>query len=225
MRLLGIETSTLRGSVALVEDDRAVGLLHHAEPSAHAERVLPLVERCLSAAGWSRASLDRIAVGVGPGSFVGLRVGIALAQGLGLGLGIPVIGVGSLRSLARVVPREQPGTRVAWLDARRDELFAAAYSAEGEELEPPGTIPRAEAAQFLARFGPTALAVGAVSEELDLGAGSRWSGDLGLPSAEHAAFLARTLDPARAEPVPLYCRGPGATLPVLPPSPFASGRD
>jgi tRNA threonylcarbamoyladenosine biosynthesis protein TsaB len=220
VRLLGIETSTLRGSIALIEDERVVCVLEHAEPSAHAERILPLVARGLEQAGWSRDELQRIAVGIGPGSFVGLRVGIALAQGLGLGLGIPVIGVGSLRSLAAVVPPTYEGPRIALLDARRDELFAAVYAADGQELLSPDAIPRAQAGALIARFPRDAVVVGEVAHGLDLAADRVWRGDRAFPSADRTALLARALDPAEAPPLPLYCRGPGATLPELPPSPF-----
>ena len=85
-RVLGIETSSRRGTVALVEDGQVVASLGHDVPNGHAERMLGLVDQALAEAGWAKASLDRIAVGVGPGSFTGIRVGIALAQGLALGL-------------------------------------------------------------------------------------------------------------------------------------------
>jgi len=93
VRVLAIETSTRRGSVALVRalvgavsgasvDRERSELLHelsHVQLNAHAETLLPLVDRLLLEAGAARSSVDRLAVGVGPGSFTGLRVGIALA--------------------------------------------------------------------------------------------------------------------------------------------------
>ena len=68
----------------------------HSDLNAHAERLLPLLEEVFAQAKLTRHDVHRVAVGIGPGSFTGLRVGIALGQGLGLGLGIPVVGVGSL---------------------------------------------------------------------------------------------------------------------------------
>lgn len=221
MRSLGIETSTPTGSVALVENQRVVYRLEHDEPSAHAERILPLVGRCLAEAGWRRGDLERIAVGIGPGSFVGLRVGIALAQGLGLGLAIPVLGVGSLQSLAHAVPGAEGGSRLALLDARRDELFAAAYAADGRELLAPEAVPRERARELVLRLGADVLVVGNVAASVDLGAGVRvWDGERALPSADRAALLAEGWDAADHPPLPRYVRGPGATLPNLPPSPF-----
>src|SRR5688572_6886733 len=112
VRVLAIETSGPRGSVALLEDERLIIELEHDQPNAHAERILPLVERALASAGFDRTSLDRLAVGVGPGSFTGLRVGIALAEGLALGLGIPIVGVPSLRAMAAAAPAADGRIRV-----------------------------------------------------------------------------------------------------------------
>jgi tRNA threonylcarbamoyl adenosine modification protein YeaZ len=199
-----------------------IALLEHSEPSAHAERILPLIERCLVEAGWDRSSLERIAVGVGPGSFVGLRVGVALAQGLGLGLGVPVVGVGSLRSLAAAVPMKRSGARIALLDARRDELFAAVYAADGTELIAPHTVPLLEARAFVDSVGADAVVVGSIARSLHLAVDCVWAGDRDFPSADRTALLARHANPDEAPPLPQYCRGPGATLPVLPPSPFGT---
>ncbi|HVJ22164.1 MAG TPA: tRNA (adenosine(37)-N6)-threonylcarbamoyltransferase complex dimerization subunit type 1 TsaB, partial [Polyangiaceae bacterium] len=145
MRVLAIETSGPRGSVALLENTELVLELEHEQPNAHAEQILPLVERALSSAGFDRRSLDRIAVGIGPGSFTGLRVGIALGEGLALGLDLPIVGVSSLRAMAAAAPASEPRVRVPVLDARRSEIFAAAYDAEGSEKMAPCAIPIAEA--------------------------------------------------------------------------------
>jgi tRNA threonylcarbamoyladenosine biosynthesis protein TsaB len=220
VRLLAIETSTQRGSVALLEDDRVVCLAEHDQPSAHAERILSLIEDCLRQSGWQRSALERIAVGVGPGSFVGLRVGIALAQGLGLGLRVPVVGVGSLRSLSEAVPSARTERRLALLDARRDELFAAVYAADGSELVAPSLWPRSEARARVEALGPDLVIVGDVASTLDLGAGSVFTGERCFPSAERCARIARGLDPEAWPATPHYCRGPGADLPNLPPSPL-----
>lgn len=203
-----------------MEEDRLVCLAEHDQPSAHAERILPLIDDCFRRAGWQRAALERIAVGVGPGSFVGLRVGIALAHGLGLGLGIPVVGVGSLRSLSEAVPHERAERRLALLDARRDELFAAVYAADGSELVAPSLWPRGEARERALALGPGLVIVGEVAATLDLGAGSVFSGERCFPSAERCARIARRLDPEASPASPHYCRGPGADLPNLPPSPL-----
>jgi tRNA threonylcarbamoyladenosine biosynthesis protein TsaB len=136
MRVLALESSTRRGSVALVEDGRVVARACHEEPSAHAERLLGLVEEVLSCAGWERETIERVAAGTGPGSFTGLRAGVALAQGIALGLGVPIVGVSSLAALADIVPRTLGGVRFAFVDAMRGEVFVAAYDVEGSCVLP-----------------------------------------------------------------------------------------
>ncbi|HET7540536.1 MAG TPA: tRNA (adenosine(37)-N6)-threonylcarbamoyltransferase complex dimerization subunit type 1 TsaB, partial [Polyangiaceae bacterium] len=96
MRIVGIESSSRRGSVALLEGERLVASAEHEQPNNHAERLLPLFEQLLAETGWPKSSLDRLGVGIGPGSFTGLRAGIALAEGLSVGLDRPLWGVGSL---------------------------------------------------------------------------------------------------------------------------------
>src|SRR5262245_38771593 len=142
MRVLGIETSTRRGSVALW-DDRLVLALDHAQPNAHAEALLPLVARLFAETGIAKSSIERVAAGTGPGSFTGLRVGIALGEGIALGVGVPLVGVGSLEAMAHAA-RESKRPRVAVLDAGRGELFLAAYGADGAEVIAPSAVPLAE---------------------------------------------------------------------------------
>ena len=221
MRVLGIETSSRRGSVALLEGERAVKSLTHEEPNAHAERLLPLLEQLLAEAGWSKSSLDRIAVGRGPGSFVGLRVGIALAEGLSLGLGRPVVGVPSLAAMVAGVSESTSATRVAVTDARRGELFVYAERPDGSVVLEVQAIPRAAVGAALADLGEVVL-VGEAASELAEFRGLRGA-ELDLP---HALLIARLAvkEPEVSGPVvPLYVRGPGATTPNLPPSPFAGG--
>jgi tRNA threonylcarbamoyladenosine biosynthesis protein TsaB len=182
--------------------------------------MLPLIERLLAEAGWAKSSLDRIAVGRGPGSFVGLRVGIALAEGLGLGLGRPVVGVPSLTAMTAAVPADVAGTRVAVVDARRGELFVQAATSSGEPLLEAEAVARAEFTARLASLGGELVLVGEAAREF---AGS-WrvheGPELDLPHALSVARLAATTVPLPGAVLPLYVRGPGATAQNLPPSPF-----
>ena len=219
MRILGIETSSRRGSVALVEDGRLVAAHSHERPNAHAEELLPMLTRVLEEADWSRTSLDRIGVGVGPGSFTGVRVGIALAQGISLGLGIPALGVGSLRSMARGVPAEVPGARFSLLDARRGEVFGAVYAEDGAEVVAPCALARDSALAQLVQTAEVAsrVVIGEAAE-----AATYRAMDTELPHAHWTAVLAGEApeDGPRAEP--MYVREPDAILPDLPPHPLAN---
>ena len=82
--------------------------------------------------GWD--GLDRIAVGVGPGTFTGLRIGVSTARALARARGIELIGVSTLESLALAAAEAAPEAVVAVLDARRGEVFAAAWETSGQEL-------------------------------------------------------------------------------------------
>lgn len=218
MRVLGIETSSRRGSIALYESGSPIVTLSHEELNAHAERLIPLIERALGQAGWSRGAIGRVAVGVGPGSFTGLRVGIALGQGIAVGLGVELVGVGSLRAMAAAVPESVPGTRWALLDARRAELFVAAYDPAGLELSPPRALRPAALGALIDAVSPARMPRVLVGEVFDAlaveGAEAFRSLESDLPHAVHVARLGAIAPPAPAEVEPLYVRDAGATLPA-----------
>ena len=116
--ILGIDTATPSTAVALWSPAGAVERRDDPPPGgrpSHASRLLALVEEVV--ADWD--AVERIAVGVGPGSFTGLRLGIATARGLAQARDLPLVGVSSLAALA-------VGADLAVIDARRGEVFAAA---------------------------------------------------------------------------------------------------
>ncbi len=174
-----------------------------------------MIAELLSEAGWKRGDLERIGVSVGPGSFTGLRIGIACAQGLALGLGLPLVGVTSLRAMARAVPGDIPGTRVPLLDARRNEVFAAAHAAAAgcPELLAPQAWPAATARTSLeAQLSAPIVWIG--SGHALLGSSPTFSSpETDEPSAHAVGLLAEELDPADCPPLPVYVRDAGATLP------------
>jgi tRNA threonylcarbamoyladenosine biosynthesis protein TsaB len=223
VRVLGIETSSRRGTVALVEDGRAVAALGHEVLNGHAERVLGLVDQVLTEAGWAKTSLDRIAVGVGPGSFTGIRVGIALAQGIALGLVRPVLGVGSLHAMSRGVPGELDGSRCAMVDAHRNELFCAEYAANGDEVRAPLAVRRDGAVAWLAGAREPRVLIGEIAETLGLDLAGFRSDLTDLPHAMGVAHLGSVLDPEGAPTDAVYARPADAIRPNLPRSPLSSG--
>lgn len=223
MRVLGIETSCQRGSVALVEGDRVVAAAHHDEPNRHGECLLPLIDGLLGECGWSRQDVERIGVGVGPGSFTGLRVGIALATGMSLGLGVPLVGVGSLQALAAGHPSSDARMRIVVRDARRDEYFIAAYDPFGVELRAPAAIPQAQALEHVRTLvddGAPYVVLGTPFAELPCEV-SEFTRD---PDARAVALLAQTFDPGLHPALPHYVRGPNAIRPQLPASPLSQPR-
>lgn len=222
MRILAIETSSPRGSVALADHNGEVVALHTEEPNAHAERLLPLIEQALARAGWNRRSLDRCALGVGPGSFTSLRVGIALGLGIAEGLGIPVVGVPSLRAMAAAAPPEL-GVVCPTLDARRGELFVAAYGADGQELLPATAIPCDQVvARLRDHLGQNWTLLGAASELAEGTAARHRCVKSELPHAAAVARLGLILDPGGAEA--LYVRNQVAIKPRMPPNPLLDAR-
>ena len=224
MRVLGIETSSRRGTVALVEAGRVIVWLATETPGGHAPHLLGLVDQIVAAAGWSKAALDRIAVGLGPGSFTGIRVGIALAQGIALGLSRPIVGVGSLRAMCRAVPAELRGPRCALIDARRDEVFAAEYDEVGHERREPQAVRRDRVSAWLAETASPVL-LGEAATVLAPEASPLRSDLTDLPHAAGVA-LAGEETPERAADAPaidaIYVRPADAIRPNLPRFPLSS---
>lgn len=127
MRLLALDASTEACSAALLIGDRVIG--RYEEPAgAQAERLLELVDAVLAEAGLRPAALEAIAVGVGPGAFTGVRLGVAVAQGLAFGAGLPVVPVVTLEALAwRAIAS---GPVLACLDARMKEVYWGCYRSD-----------------------------------------------------------------------------------------------
>ena len=128
MRLvLGIETATVMGGVALVSaDGELLGEVSLRNHESHSERILPALEWLLATLGLSRQAIAAVAVSQGPGSFTGLRAGIASAKGLAFSLGIPLYGIATLEALATNAPPGE-GSVCAVLCARRGEVYYALF--------------------------------------------------------------------------------------------------
>ncbi len=131
MPVLALDTCTDRCSVAVLSDDRTLAEVDLKVSSGHAGRLLKVIDTLLDMAGCPAANIDLIAVGRGPGSFTGIRIGIATAKGLATALACPLKGVCSLDAMARAaLPAGLPIMPI--LDARKGEVFCALYSSTGE---------------------------------------------------------------------------------------------
>ena len=127
--LLAIDTAT--SAVTAAVHDGARVLVTESIPDArrHAETLTPTIDSVMAHAGLSPRDLDAVAVGVGPGPFTGLRVGIVTATTLGLALGIPVHAVCSLDAIAfQIAARGEHGQFAVATDARRKEVYWARYA-------------------------------------------------------------------------------------------------
>ena len=172
MKVLGFDTATPATTVALWDSHGGQVASRDDPPPGgrpgHATRLMPLIVEVLerSGAGWDE--IDRIAIGVGPGTFTGLRIGIATAKALSRARGIPLSGVSTLQSLAmnaRAGEWPEPIELVlAVLDARRGEAFVAGWHPRALADPGPAVVaPRAIAPEPLATLvagGPSALALG-----------------------------------------------------------------
>lgn len=206
--LLALDTATPTVSVALW-DGRVLDAATADRPMKHGELLAPMIDQAMVRAGAHRTDLTAIAVGVGPGAFTGLRVGLVTARTLGLVLGIPVRGVCSLDVLAAaaVASGEVDQPFLATIDARRKELFWAAYDAQGRRTDGPSVDRPADM--------PHDLPVVGAAGELYAGEFERVAG----PSAPDAATLAMVVAQERVElldPEPLYLRRPDAVAPGPP---------
>jgi tRNA threonylcarbamoyladenosine biosynthesis protein TsaB len=127
---MAVETSTLVGGVALLEGERVIGEYLLDVRITHSERLMPAIDRLLRDASWTTASLEGLAVAVGPGSFTGLRIGLSTVKGLAWALGVPVAPVPTLDAMAASLPfAVHPVCPV--LAARKNEVFASLYRWDG----------------------------------------------------------------------------------------------
>jgi tRNA threonylcarbamoyladenosine biosynthesis protein TsaB len=179
MRILALDTATRATAAALLDTSAGVEVQARDDPAPgerprHTTKLMSLLVEVLERAGSDWAELDRIAVGTGPGTFTGLRIGVATARALARAHALALVGVSTLQSLALGAALGQgaeaqigsPAVVVPVLDARRGEVFAAAWPvpppATGDWeplLSPLAQAPRA-LAETLERLGPDRLAIG-----------------------------------------------------------------
>lgn len=183
-KLLAIDTALNAGSIALFEDGVIVASTYVSAPRRQAELLAPSIKSLLALLGWSPSQLDVIAVSAGPGSYTGLRIGLSTAKGLAFAVDADIVAVSTLEGLAHAALAfaSEDDLIVPCIDARRADVFAAAYRTEGRRLE--------------AIIDPVATSAEVFSERLP-SAPRRWFlGDGAAKLAEHIEprDLDRTVD-------------------------------
>ena len=181
--------------MALLAGDAVIAEAHEIVGRGHAERLVPMI-----AALTAGQTVDRIAVGCGPGSFTGIRVGIAAARGLALGWRVPLIGISSLALIA-VAADEDVAVAIA---GGHGELFVQRFAADPlRAVAPLAALPAAAAAEVV----PERLVLGSGAEAL---VAARGHGEArpAWPRAADTGRLAGAL--ASLPPRPIYGRAPDA---------------
>jgi tRNA threonylcarbamoyladenosine biosynthesis protein TsaB len=219
--LLGIDTSTSASAACVLRaDGESFEVIPDparlADRPAHARELMPAIADVMDRAGLAYTDLEAIAVGVGPGTFTGLRIGIATARALAGASGLELRPVSSLAALAEGIDAE---LRLALIDARRGELFTALYDGHGPVWEPFAAAPEA-VAERVRKLGRGVRAAGDGSlrfrEVLE-------QAGIAIEAAESRAHVVRALHVCRlarateGEPpqqvLPDYLRAPDAQTP------------
>ena len=219
MNILAVETALGACSAAVVSGGRVLSHEHQPMLRGHAESLAPMVQRVMLRAGIEFRALQRIAVTTGPGTFTGQRVGLAFARALGVALKIPVAGITTLEVMAAEALSAFPAAAwaIAAADARREEIYLAAYTVGGKLLIAPQLAPLVEIGIVVSTtagqygFSPVLAGTAAQLTKPLLKSAGYYPQDSNVlqPSAVFLALLSGQLaqvDTAR----PLYLRPPDA---------------
>ena len=218
MRLLAIDTSLPAVSVCFYHGDAQQAVLRETLPmqKGHAEALMPMIERTVMRLDRGFASLDRVAVTVGPGSFTGIRIGVAAARGISLACGIEAVGVSTLAALATpLLFSEDDRIVAAAIDASHGNVYLSAYGSSGRVLTSPRLISLSDACRLLAAGQVVAIGSGAeklcetaraLGQEIMVAEREPW------PDIVAVAKLGVVADPRTAPARPAYLKAPDVTL-------------
>ncbi len=213
MRICAVDTSTPVGTVAIFEGPTLVAEAEQRVSNAHGESLLPVIGELLASAGWKPKDVARWAVGIGPGSFTGTRIGVATVKGIVMGSGADVVGVDAFAAVRDGVRVAEAETVVVLLDAMRGEVFVQ----DTRMLEP-----------FFAEIGRVTERLEGAERLVAIGAGAKlvdWScfGDRvrlvtdaphDVPRASAIGRIALGAAPIDVDALePFYVRPPDITMP------------
>jgi tRNA threonylcarbamoyl adenosine modification protein YeaZ len=208
--LLAVDTATPAVTVALHDGSSVLAAESQVDARRHGELLLPAVDRVLAGAGLKLDAVTDVVVGVGPGPYTGLRVGLVTALTFGSALGVPVHGLCTLDGLAYASQLDEPF--VVATDARRKEVYWARYADCRTRLSEPAVDRPADLADLAELAGLPAVGAGAV---LYPGTFPEARGPEHQSAAALASLAAERLA-AGADflpPLPLYLRRPDAQVP------------
>ena len=213
-----IDTSTALGSVALFDGGELVAEAEQRVSNAHGESLLPMVDALFKKVGWRPADVVRWGVGIGPGSFTGVRIAVATVKGVALATGAEVVSVTSLDAIVHGVPADDGEVVVAMLSALKGEVFVQAWRA-GETLAPPAHVKAGLVHEWLLALGaPRLVLVGEAATELPLGATGHAVGWRYVTAAPHdvpravaVGMIAHGRPADTREVEPMYVRPPEIT--------------
>jgi tRNA threonylcarbamoyl adenosine modification protein YeaZ len=232
MRVLAVDTATPRVGAAYLDTDSGFAVERsELDPRRHAELLTPLITQVLAKAHVTLQDLDLIVTGVGPGPYTGLRVSVVTATTLGLVLGRPVVGVCTLDGFAHDAVRTGARPIVVATDARRREVYWAAYDDTGRRFDGPMVSkPDLVAARYESEvIGTTASHVRPDATDVDLRCGSladvaiaALAAGVNIPTATtEMQWSDRDGDGSGSVPLntllmprPLYLRHPDAQVPL-----------
>lgn len=216
MRVLAIDTALGQCAACVLDSGEPEPLATEslALERGHAEALLPLLDRVVSRAEGGFASLDRVVVTIGPGSFTGLRVGIAAARAVGLAIEAPVVGVTTLSAL--MAPLIEAGPQrlvVAAIDARGGRVYAQAIAPSGRVIIAPAVLAVRDVVRSLGSGSVVLVGSGAAlvaAEAVLVGVEARVHPAPPVPEIGWVARLGAAADPAEAMAKPLYLAAPDA---------------
>ena len=161
MKILGLDTSTMMTTCAVMEDETLLGEFSLSLDMSHSEALVPMIGELMDNLGMKIRDMDGFAVSKGPGSFTGLRIGLATAKGFAHVTDKPIVGVSSLEVLADNMYGHE--IVVPMMDARRDRVFTAIYTMENDRWNPvlkPDALPVEELIHIINRDHDKAILVG-----------------------------------------------------------------
>ncbi|MFO1103702.1 MAG: tRNA (adenosine(37)-N6)-threonylcarbamoyltransferase complex dimerization subunit type 1 TsaB [Methylocystis sp.] len=219
MRILAIDTALPAVSACVLDQDATAPIAAESieMERGHAEALLPLVKRVMGKVEGGFASLDRIAVTVGPGSFTGIRIGLAAGQAIALACRAEIVGVSTLAALAAPLILDPfDGVVAAAIDARHGKVFIAAFGSAGRPLLSPRRAGAHEALRALGSGPLLLIGSGAplLAKEARLrGVPVKIASEQAAPDIAFVARLGLAAQPETAPARPLYLKEPYVAAP------------